>query len=73
LDPVLDTVAEIDEPIVDSAFDLLDLMPVSTVDPNLEPIRFRIEDSTSEPLNNETSADPSLEPVLKPALELTNY
>jgi hypothetical protein len=38
-------------------------MPDNTVDPNLEPIRFRIEDSTPEPLNNETSADPSLEPV----------
>jgi hypothetical protein len=69
LDPVLDPVADIDEPIVDSVFDLLDPMPDNTVDPNLEPIRFRIEDSTPEPLNNETSADPSLEPVLEPVAD----
>jgi hypothetical protein len=66
LDPVLDSVVEIDEPIVESVFDLLDPMPDSRVDPNLEPL----EDSTPKPLNDESSADPSLELVLEPVLEL---
>jgi hypothetical protein len=40
-------------------------MPDSSVDSNLEPL----EDLTPKQLNDESSADPSLEPVLKLVLE----
>ena len=42
LEPVLDPVAEIDEPIVESVFDLLDPMPDSSVGPNLKHSKTRL-------------------------------